>query len=190
MTTPGGVEMAELVGSGTIAKLFKCSQSNVRELTAKGIITATKIKNAYKYNMVQATGDYIVHLRGQAAGWSKDEIMRDLEQDKLEADVDLKRARAKRANLEADELEGKLHRAEDVESVQTDLVMAIRSALLSLPGRLAVDITQTKTAKEASARIEKEIHLILSELTGYEYNPAEYRRKVSERSGIAEKDDD
>ncbi|MBQ2361997.1 MAG: hypothetical protein II287_00115, partial [Bacteroidaceae bacterium] len=44
------------------------------------------------------------------------------------------------------ELEGKMHRSEDVEAVMTDLVYTIRSMLMALPGRLAVDVVSTKTA--------------------------------------------
>ena len=41
--------------------------------------------------------------------------------------------------------EGTMHRAEDVEAMTTDLVFSIRSALMAMPGRLAVDTAELET---------------------------------------------
>ena len=85
--------------------------------------------------------------------------------------------------LQLNELEGKMHRSEDVEAVMTDLVYAIRSMLIALPGRLAVDVSSTTSAQEASEVIKKEVYKILDELSEYKYNPEEYAKRVREREG-------
>jgi len=182
--------MAELSTSSQLAKLWRCSQQTVRDLTAKGVIKSTKSGNVNKYNLVTATGDYIEHLRGIAASWSKEESQRDLENEKLAEDVKLKRARARRATLEADELEGKLHRASDVEALFADNVLAFRSAVLALPSKLAAAAAASKTKAEAASVIEKEIHLMLYDLSDYKYNAAEFARLVNERTGISDRNID
>ena len=43
--------------------------------------------------------------------------------------------RAKKMKLEVQELEGKMHRSEDVKAMTDDLIYAVRSALNAMPGR-------------------------------------------------------
>lgn len=62
----------------------------------------------------------------------------------------MKASKATIAKLEADELKGTMHRAEDVAALTEDLVYTIRGALNALPGRLAVDVAAVSTPAEAS----------------------------------------
>ena len=79
---------------------------------------------------------------------------------------------------------------EDVEAVMTDLVYSIRSMLVALPGRLAVDVSSAATAAEASDIIRAEVYKILEELAAYKYDPEEYARRVRDREGWSELADD
>ena len=54
------------------------------------------------------------------------------------------------AKAEADELQGKMHRSEDVAAMTTDLIYAIRGAMMALPGRLAVDVASANSPAEAA----------------------------------------
>ena len=107
-----------------------------------------------------------------------------LEERKTDAEATLKEAKAEIAQLELKELLGKMHRSEDVEAMTTDLVYAIRGALTALPGRLAVDVIRAGSAAEASAVIRCEVNKILEELAAYRYDPEAYARRVSERTGM------
>lgn len=49
--------------------------------------------------------------------------------------------------MEAEELKGKMHRAEDVKEVTEGLVYAIRGALSDLPRCLAVNVSATEAPK-------------------------------------------
>ena len=107
----------------------------------------------------------------------------------------MKKAKARIAELELDELEGRMHSADDVEAMTTDLCLAVRSALLSMPGQLAVDVAESTDAAEISEIIKATVNDILDELSRYEYDPDEYRRRVRERQGwlenrSADEDDD
>ena len=86
-----------------------------------------------------------------------------------------------------DELEGLMHSAEDVESMTTDLCLAVRASLLSLPGQFSVDVSEAQTAAEASEIIQTAVNDILEELSRYEYDPREYGRRVRERQGWVDK---
>ena len=94
------------------------------------------------------------------------------------------------SEIQLAELEGNMHRAEDVVEVMNALVYAVRSNILSLPGRLAMDVAEAKTANEASAIIRTECNNLLNDLSNYKYNPDEFRRRVKERQGKKEEPED
>ena len=105
-----------------------------------------------------------------------------MEKGKRQAEVTLKVAKAEMARLEMKELQSKMHRAEDVKAMTEDLIYTIRSALMALPGRLAVDVCAAQTAAEASEIIRKEVYLVMGELSEYRYDPKKYEECVkSER---------
>ena len=83
--------------------------------------------------------------------------------------------------MRARELEGTMHRAEDVKVITEDMIYSIRSALNAIPGRVAVDVHACETAAEVSALLTKEIHKIMKELAGYAYDPERYAERVRER---------
>ena len=69
-----------------------------------------------------------------------DEEDKKLEKTRRVAETTMKASKATIAKLEAEELKGTMHRAEDVAALTEDLVYTIRGALNALPGRLAVDV--------------------------------------------------
>ncbi len=100
---------------------------------------------------------------------------------KLKAEAAMKVAKAQIAGMEAKELSGQMHRAEDIKALTEDLIFAFRHALRALPGRLAMDVAAAQTAPEASAIIRQEVDLILKELSQYKYDPEKYAERVRER---------
>lgn len=109
-----------------------------------------------------------------------DEDMK-LERVKQTAEATLKHSKAKIAKMEAEELEGKMHRSEDVEAMTADLLYAVRGALIALPGRLAVDVAQAQTTAEASEVIRQEANKVLKEISQYKYDPFKYEERVRKR---------
>lgn len=180
-----------LVKVDTIAKIFQVTVRRVQQLTQDGVIKTEEVKQGKRtirrYDQIPTIMQYIKYLNDKANGREKKTGISDKEEEKLQAEIDMKKAKAKIAQLELDELEGRMHSADDVESMTTDLCLAVRSALLSLPGRLSVDMAEVETAAEASEIIKREVNDILEELSRYEYDPREYRRRVRERQGWLEK---
>ena len=74
-----------------------------------------------------------------------DEEDKKLEKTRRMAETTMKASKATIAKLEAEELKGTMHRAEDVAALTEDLVYTIRGALNALPGRLAVDVAAVST---------------------------------------------
>ena len=87
------------------------------------------------------------------------------------------------AELELRELQGSLHAAEDVENMTTDLVLVIRSSFLALPGKVSAELSEMTDARDVSERLKVEVFDILKDLSTYEYDPDEYRKRVRERKG-------
>ena len=180
----------KLVDSKTIAALFELTPRRIQQLTKEGIITATKEGNANRYDLLPTIQKYIRYLTAKANGREPSKKDAEIEGRRLEAEADLKRSKADIAALQLKELEGTMHRSEDVEAVMTDLVYSIRSMLVALPGRLAVDVSSAATAAEASDIIRAEVYKILEELAGYKYDPEVYARRVRDREGWSELSDD
>lgn len=179
----------KLVDSKTIAAIFGVDPRRVQQLAKEGIITATKEGHANRYDLLPTIQKYIRYLSDKANGRESPKRDSDTESRRLEAEADLKRSKADMAALQLKELEGQMHRSEDVEAVMTDLVFTIRSSLIALPGRLAVDVVAAQTAAEASVIIRDEVYKILEELAGYKYDPEEYARRVRDREGWSDLSD-
>lgn len=179
-----------LVKVEIIAKVFQVTVRRVQQLTQEGIIQTVEVtegnRKLRRYDLMSTVMQYIKYLDDKAKGKEKKLSVSEKEEAKLQAEVDLKKAKAAIAQLQLEELEGRMHSAEDVEAMTTDLCLAVRSTLLSMPGRLAVDVAEAQNAAEASEIIKKAVNEILEDLSRYEYDPDEYRRRVRERQGWLE----
>lgn len=172
-----------LQSTDIIAKLFDLDVRRVQQLAKEGILPAAS-QRPYKFDLLPTVKAYIRYLRDRANGKeAKTADTVKAEADKLRAEADLKQSKAKIAELQLKELEGKMHRSEDVEALTNDLVYTARSTIMALPGRLAMDVVQAGSANEASALIRTECYKILDELAGYQYDPEAYRRRVRDREG-------
>lgn len=166
-----------------MAKLFELDPRRVQQLAKEGILPAAS-QRPYKFDLLPTVKAYIRYLRDRANGKeAKTADTVKAEADKLRAEADLKQSKAKIAELQLKELEGEMHRSEDVEALTNDLVYTARSMIMALPGRLAMDVVQAGSANEASALIRTECYKILDELAGYQYDPEAYRRRVRDREG-------
>lgn len=178
----------ELKGVQYIAKLFGISTRRVEQLKTEGIIEGTG--KPTKYDLVPTVQAYIRYLSDKANGREKKKTVEELEEAKLRAEVDIKEAKAEAAKLELAELQGTMHRAEDVESIMTDHVLFLRSMIMAMPGKLAVDLSNLHTASEMSERVRRECYFVLENLADYKYDPEVYKKRVMERQGWKNADDE
>lgn len=181
--------MAEnLQSTQAIAKIFGVSTRRVEQLKTEGVIKGQG--KPTKYDLLPTIQAYIRYLSDKANGREKKETTAELEESKLRAEVTIKESKAEAAKLELKELQGKMHRAEDVETIMTDHVLFLRSMLMALPGKLAVELAGNHTAPEQADRVKREVYYILEQLADYKYDPDEYRARVRERQGWNERHGD
>lgn len=182
------MEIKEFVSAKDIAEIFQFeSVRRVQQLTQDGVISTTDVKESgrkvKRYELIPTVKAYIKFIQDKAYGREKKMSEADLITRKLQADVDFKEAKAKMAQLQLDEIEGRMHSAEDVECMTTDLCLAIRSALLAMPGQLSKDVAEESDPSQVQILIKDTVCLVLEELSRYEYSKENYRKRVAERQG-------
>lgn len=162
------------VSSSEMAAVLGITGRRARQLVEDGILITT---DSGKLNLADSVKRYIAYKTNDTDSAADKKV----EQAKKKAEATLKASKAQIAQLEAQELRGKMHRAEDVEKLTDDLIYAVRGALMAMPGRLAVDVVGVVNANEASEIIRAEIYKILEDIANYEYNPERYAELVRER---------
>jgi len=167
-----------LKSSAEIAEIFGLTERHVRRMAKDGDLPCVS-SNPYKFRLEDTAKVYIQSLNDRLKPLDMETALKE----KARADADYRKAKAQIADLELAELKGEMHRSEDVEAMTSDLVYTIRSMVMSLPGRLAMDVVKCNTPAEASALIDRECMGILEQLSGYKYDPAEYAKRVRQREG-------
>lgn len=172
--TKNRIDAEAEVSTTELAAILGVTARRVQQMAQDG--TIIPVRRGY-FQLGDAVQRYINFLsRPQLS-----EAEQKLETAKRQSETQLKMSKAQLAKMEVEELKGKLHRSEDVEGFTEDLIYTIRAALLSLPGRLSVDVTAAETAAEAAEIIRKEVHKGMRELSNYHYDPEKYAEKVNER---------
>lgn len=162
------------VSVSELAAVLGLSANRIYQMTMDGILQ--KIGRG-RFCLADSVQRYVGFITKEPV--TEDE--QKMEKARRMAEVQLKASKAKIVGLEADELQGKMHRSEDVEAMTADLLYAVRGALIALPGRLAVDVAQADTAAEASEIIRQEVNKVLSEIAQYKYDPLKYEERVRQR---------
>jgi hypothetical protein len=171
-----------LVGSTAIAKVLNGkSIRRIQQLVQEEVITATKVKGVNKYDLALVAKQYIKHLEDKLAGQEDRSRSFELEHEKLDVDIDYKKSKAAIIDLELKELQGKMHRSEDVAAMTEDLIYTIRGMMVALPGRLAIDAANLTDAAEVSELIRREAYCIMDELSRYRYDSKKYAARVRKR---------
>lgn len=160
------------VSTTELATVLGVTARRVQQMAQDGIIPPVKRGRFLLCDSVQR---YINFLSNREREPSSQE------RKKQDAEVGIKQAKAIIAALEAKELQGKMHRSEDVAAMTEDLIYAIRGMLVALPGRLAVDVAAAETPAEAAEIIRKEVFQVMQELSRYRYDPKKYEERVRER---------
>ena len=164
-TEVNGTELAVVLGLSK-RRIEQMIQDGTLQTISKG-----------RLSLADSVQRYIKFVSGDPA--DKDDIK--IEKSRRKAEALMKASKASIAKLEADELQGKMHRSEDVAAMTEDLVYTIRGMLLALPGRLAVDVAAADSPAEAAEIIRKEVFSVMQELSRYRYDPEKYEARVRER---------
>ena len=164
------------VKTADICSMTGKSNQWIGQLVAQGTLHKRSTPHGSLFDITEAVRAYCSMLEARAGPAKTEE-----ERAKAAADVTMKIAKANIAKAEADELQGKMHRSEDVAAMTTDLIYAIRGAMMALPGRLAVDVASANSPAEAAEIIRREVNKAMRELSNYRYDPKKYEERVRER---------
>ncbi len=162
------------VSTTELACVLGITGRRVRQLAEDGQLR--KLRQG-RFLLCEAVQNYISFSSGESE--SEEEIQ--IEKKRRIAEATLKTAKAQIAKMEAEELEGRMHRSEDVAAVTADLIYEIRGALMALPGRLAIDTAAADTPAETAEIVRLEVSKIMGELSKYRYDPNRYSELVRER---------
>lgn len=163
------ISLDTAVSTKELAIVLSLSTRRIQQLVQDGVFEAVE---KGKFNLAKSVSRYIELVTKEQSESDKQ---------RAEAELSIKKAKAIVMVMEAKELQGKMHRSEDVAAMTEDLIYTIRSMLLALPGRLAVDVSASKEPAEAAEIIRKEVFNVMEELSKYQYDPKKYEERVRER---------
>jgi phage terminase Nu1 subunit (DNA packaging protein) len=163
-----------LLSTLQLGKILRLTDERIRQLAREEIITPVEKNGRGSYFSLNAVGDYCEYLRR----YVDKQKNTPLDEQKLQAEVKYKKAKARKAELETAELEGKMHRAEDVEVIYSLLIWSARNMLEALPARTAALITGNKTTAEIQTILEEEIKQSLIELKSVDYTREEFAAQI------------
>ena len=81
------------------------------------------------------------------------------------------KAKREKAEIELSEMKAEVHKAEDIEFFMTDMLTTFRNRMLSIPSKLAPQLTGVNNTNLISSMLRSEIMQALEELS--EYDPEE-----------------
>lgn len=167
--------------------LFGVTKQWIGQLVNQGTLIRTETDYGPMFSLMDSAKLYMDSLTEKV---KKTEEEKKLDKARAAAEVKLKVAKAAMAELQAKELQGKMHRAEDVQLFTQGLIDMVKSSLLQLPGQLAVEASLCETAEEAQILIKDAVKEILRDISEFDYDPEKYEALVRERQNLDEKQDD
>lgn len=170
-----------------LCSLLGVSKQYIGQLVNQGVLIRTETETGGMFSLMDSVKAYLDNLSEKV---KKTEEEKKLEKAKATAEVKLKVAKAAMAELQAKELQGKMHRAEDVHVFTQGLIDMVKGSLLQLPGQCAVELSLCNDAEECQIILKDNIKEILREISDFDYDPERYEALVRERLSLEEKQDD
>ena len=167
------------VSTTELALILGLSARRIQQMAQDGTITAESRGRFRLSSAIKQYKDFIQERKRKIVTEEDLKIARQARK----AEADLKQAKATVSRLELEEIEGKVHRSEDVKALMDEMIFEIRSDLMTLDNRLSINIANARTPEEVKAIIQKEVDVILKALKKHMYDPEKYREKVMDRLG-------
>lgn len=166
------------VKTADVSAILNKSDQWVGKLAQKGVLVKVKTANGNLFDLAASMKGYLELLSEQSA---KDPEIEELDKKKRQLDNSIKASKAIKENFFAKELQGEMHRSEDVRAMTEDLLFAVKNGLTTLIGRLSVEIAGISDPADIPGVIKREVYLILNQLSNYKYDSRKYKQRVDER---------
>nr|DAF27418.1 MAG TPA: DNA packaging protein [Caudoviricetes sp.] len=158
-----------IVNQKTLAQCLGISTRQVRNLKQEGLFNT--IENNRNYILENCIQDYINFKvnseRGSSASINKEKVQAEHEEVKKQISV-----------LKLRKLRRELHEAGDVESFLSDMLIQFKNRLLSLPAKLAMQVSGETDINKVIQVLTEGLNEALSELS--EYDPDKIDGKETE----------
>ena len=128
------------VTSKTLQKMFLLSERRIRQLAQEGILVRA---SKGKYELLTSVSNYIKYLK-LANEISANETDGKIDYDEEHAKNE--RIKRKQNELKLKLMEGKLHSAEQIELIVTDMLINFKNIILALPEKLSPLLEERKKA--------------------------------------------
>lgn len=151
--------------------MFNMTERNVRYLVEEEIIARV---GHGRYDLIDSVSRYITFLKMASDGVDGAAVEESLEYEKWLHE----KAKREKAEIELAHIKKEMHKSDEVEDVLNHMVMAFRSKILSLPSKVALQLTSIDDANQIEVLLERDIHQALKELS--EYDPAMFFAEDSE----------
>lgn len=155
------------VSAKTLGEVCGIGDRMVRNLADEGIF----VRNSHgKYLFMKSVKNYILTVKASKAGKHVESSL----DESLDWDTEkAKHEHVRRiiSEIQLSLIQGKVHRAEDVERVVTDMLVRFKSKLEAMPSKLAMKL-EGKSRVDIQRVLFNEVMGTLKELS--EYNPADY----------------
>ena len=166
------------VAADVLANCLGITPRRVQLLAKQGAVV--KLRRGV-YDLEKSVQSYITYklesLEESQEQKSLDEIRADHERWKM-----------RKTQLAVQLLEGKLHRAEDVERVWSQSAAAVRSRLLGIPVKAAPQVAGMEDTGEIQQALQREVAEALNEIAGYD--PADFADPLPLEEDETDGDDD
>ncbi|WP_342471626.1 hypothetical protein MHH70_12475 [Metasolibacillus sp. FSL H7-0170] len=157
------VDERTIVNTKALAKMFNMTERNVRNLVAEDIIGRV---GHGRYDLIDSVSRYITFLKMASDGLDDATVEESLEYEKWLHE----KAKREKAEIELAHIKKEMHKSDEVEKVLNHMVMAFRSKMLSLPSKVALQLTTMNDANQIEDLLERDVHQALKELS--EYDPS------------------
>ena len=133
------------VKTADICSMTGKSNQWIGQLVAQGTLHKRSTPHGSLFDVAEAVRAYCSMLEARAGpAKTEEEIKQEIKQEraKAAADVTMKIAKANIAKAEADELQGKMHRAEDVEAIKGIYGHGVRLEVRAVPNERSQDVME------------------------------------------------
>lgn len=141
-----------------LARVLMITDRRVQQLAKEGVLVK---EGRGRYPLIPNIQAYIKYWQDRAVGAREMGEAPDYHAEKAR----LVKAQADKAEMEAEQLKGRLLDAEIVEREWGKVLTNLRQALLSIPSKIAQSVSSASDAVEAEEIIRAQIHEALNELS-------------------------
>ena len=151
------------VTEAELAEYLGLSGRRIRQLYKEGVVIKS---HRGRYDLKGSVQGYLKFIRDRET--SKDEKLEQLKISKEAETLMHERLRKRKTELVVQQMERKLHKAEDVEYFWNTMALAVKSRLTAIPVKTAPVLVGLENRKEIQSILKREITDALNEIANYD----------------------